>query len=338
MAQMSEMKDAVAKVGRIPWWVKTVAPLLISAGILYYYLHNENWGALWAAMAQSYIPLAVLALVITQLCFWCFDSLATHRAIVWFHGPFSFRAIFRVKGATFLLSMVSGPLQAGGMLAFILKKTDVTIRKFIGMMLFKVGLGAWGFNVYITIATAAACYYHLDIAKHINLWIWWGLIIGGQVWLIEAWLFWHHGVNIGFSRFIVNRESEFWSAWVQAKRRHWCLMWAMTLPSYLSLFLGYYIIAVSFNIHVPFWKFMAMIPLVVGISNLPVAFGGYGTTTLAWVTFFPEYGTPERLAAISLFIPTAKMLCRAIIGVVNLPSVLKDLTNSPSPIDTDGDR
>ncbi len=101
------------------------------------------------------------------------------------------------------------------------------------------------------------------------------------------------------------------------------------MPAFIAVFIGYYAVARAFGIEMPFIKFMVLIPYVLVISNLPVAFGGYGTTTFAWVVFFSDYATEEQIATITLFIPTARVVIRAVIGMLCLPFALKDLYNLP---------
>ena len=311
---------------RIPGWVKTLLPIIVSAGILYYYFRSQDWGKLLDTMSDAYVPLAVLGIAGPQLVIWYTFSLIAHRHLRWFHGEIPLRDLFFVKGATYLLSLINNPLAGGGFFVYQMKKADISVRKLAGIALFRGGMTMWGFNVYLAIATAATQYYGLGLGERLNLTVLWIFIIFNMAWMIEAWIFWHYDKNIGIGKYLVKRNDEFWSCWAISEKKHWWYTWAAILPSVIFMFLGYYAIALSFGIDVPFFKFMAMIPLVLFISNLPVAMGGFGTTTMAWVMFFPEYNNDPRLLALSLFIPTARMIVRAIFGAFSLPFALKDLS------------
>ena len=48
---------------------------------------------------------------------------------------------------------------------------------------------------------------------------------------------------------------------------------------------------------------------------------------MAWALFFGRYGTPESIAAVTLFLPLARALCRAGIGLVALRPALDDISS-----------
>jgi uncharacterized membrane protein YbhN (UPF0104 family) len=129
------------------------------------------------------------------------------------------------------------------------------------------------------------------------------------------------------SRFVVrDRTSEFWSAFQNAPPRRWLLTWAMTMPPLMIMLLGLYLLAVAFHVQAPFWEFMAVAPLLFLIIDMPFALAGFGTTTMAWKLFFPDYGNPDAVMALTLFFPLVRGLTRALIGLVCLRPALRDLS------------
>ncbi|GEM_PF-3522986 len=205
---------------RIPGWVKTVVPILVSAGILYYYFRDQDWRGLYEILAEASVPLALIGLVIPQIVYWVLDSFISQRTVQWFHGYVPVKDVFFVRGATYLLSLINNSLARGGLIAYLVRKAEIGLSKLLGIQIFRIGLMIWGFMVYLAVITATAQFLDVGLEKQVNLWVWWGYIIFNIMWLVEAWLFWHHNINIGLSRLIVKRENEFWSGWNQSKPRH----------------------------------------------------------------------------------------------------------------------
>lgn len=320
-------KSILETPSRIPTWAKKVIPILVSVLILYYYFHDQDWQELWAAATRAHLILAVLAIVIPQLLFWFLDVLLTERHMVWFHEPFPLRTFFWVRGAIYILMMVNPSLGGGGILLYLKRKTQVTWTKLWGIALFRFGLAMWGMCLFLIPITLAMHHYGLAEKAKINMVVWWGFLIFGFAWMVEAWIFWHHKKRFGLSKVVArNPDSEFWTAFRLATRRRWLLTWVMVIPPFLLMLVGWYFLARAFEVKVPFLQFMVVSPLVMLIIDLPIAFGGFGTATLAWVTFFGDYGSTEDLAALTLFLPFTRSICRALIGLVSLRPALRDIS------------
>lgn len=330
------METAAPKLlSRIPPWAKKAVPALISLLILYYYFHDQDWAGLWAATARARLWLALLAIAVPQLAYWVLDVALTERTMTWFHAPFPWRPYFWVRGAIYILQILN-PSLAGSTVLYIQRRTLIPWRKFAGILLFRFGMTMWALTLFLIPATLAMHYYGLAERAKLNLFLWWGLLIFGLAWMIEAWIVWHHQKQFGLSKIVVrNRESEFWTAFRQATRGQWLATGALALAPMLFVLLGFYLLALAFEVRVPFWQFLAVSPLVMLIMDLPIALAGFGTTTLAWMAFFGEYGAEENLAALTLFLPVARSLCRGLIGLISLRPALADLADLPSPPNPD---
>lgn len=313
-------------------WAKKIVPVVVSLLILYYYFRDQEWDKLIDACRGANLWLAVLAIVIPQVAYWFLDSLMTERTFKWFHGPFPLWTYFWVKGAIYILMFINTALGGGGMLLYQQRKAEITWRKFMGVLLFRLGVGAWGMGIIMVPFTLALYYYDLDEKIKINMYVWWGFLIFGIYWFIEGWLVWHHNMSFGISKLIVrDRDSEFWSCFRIAKKKHWLLLWAMILPPYFMMLVGFYFLTFAFGVEVPFLEFMVVSPIVLAIMDLPIAFAGFGTATVAWTLFFGAYGTVESIAALTLFLPFARAICRSLIGLVSLPMALKEINAITQP-------
>lgn len=318
------------RTGRV---LRGVLPLAVSVGILYYCLAGQDWQALAAAAARANLWLAIPAIVVPQLISWALGALAVQRSIVWFHGPFPLRTYFWVRGVGYILTFINSALGVGGLMLYQQRKARIGWAKLTGIGFFRVALGLWGIALVMIPSTLLMQSAGLGAATQLNLYAWWALLAFGTAWLVEAWLTWHHGISLGLSKAVSRGgRGEFWSAFRESKPRHWWLMWAIFLPQYAGLLVGYYFLNRAFGIDAPFVETLVSMPFAILVMDLPIAFAGFGTATLAWVTFFGAYGSEADITALTLALPTARLLTRALVGVVSLRPGLRDLrTLSPAP-------
>lgn len=319
------------KPPKVPGWVKKVIPALISAGILSYYLRGQDWGQLREACLRANLGLAVLAVVIPQLVQWFLGTLIVERQFKWFHGPFPFRGYFWVRGGAYILFFVNNALGGSGLLLYQKLKGRITWRKLMGLLLFRVGVGfGWGMMFVMIPATIALHHYGLAAKANLNLQLWWGiLLLPGLLFLISTWLFWFYQFDpVGLGAFIVrDHNDEFWTAFRAARPRHWILTWIMSVPSVLVLVAGFYVLSLAFHMKIPAVEFMVVMPLALMVIDLPVAFAGFGTATMAWMLFFGDYASEQDIVALTLFFPFCRTVCRLLIGVFSLRPALKEINS-----------
>ncbi|MDH5671329.1 MAG: flippase-like domain-containing protein [Myxococcales bacterium] len=310
-------------------------PFVVSAAIVYYYLRGMDWTALLVIAGRVELPLALAAVAVPQLLNWLIGALLVQRTLLWFHGPFSLRDYFWFRGATYILAFINSALGGGGQVLYQQRTAAISWTKLLGILLFRVGLGLWGITLVMIGATLAL--HAMGIAQRVqlNLQLWWGLLIFGLAWLVEAWIHWHHDRPFGLSRLVVrDREHEFWTAFRLATPRHWLLTWALTLPQLFATVIGYYFLNLAFGIDAPLAESLVVLPLAMLIMDLPVAFAGFGMATVGWMTFFGDYASAEDITALTLFLPMARMLCRAAIGVLSLKPALPQIERLLSSLKT----
>jgi len=306
--------------------LQRVLPIVVSGAILYYYFHALDWASLRRIAAEANLPLAVAAILVPQLIVWILGALVIQRSLVWFHGPFPLVPFIWIRGSAYILMFINTALGGGGLVLYQQRRGDISWTKLAGVILFRIGLGLWGICMLMIPVTLAVHMFGLEDRIKLDMGIWWGVLIGGLLWLIDAWLYWHHGIKLGISRFVArNRDSEFWSAFQNSTPRQWFIMWGLGLPQIIAMVLGYHMLNRAFGIDAPLAESIVVIPLVMLIMDLPIAFAGFGTATLAWTTFFSGYASPEQIAALTLVLPTVRMLCRATIGLLSLRPAMHDI-------------
>ncbi len=99
----------------------------------------------------------------------------------------------------------------------------------------------------------------------------------------------------------------------------------MIIPPFILVVVGLYFLNLAFDIKVPLLEFLVVGPLALMVMDLPIAFSGFGTATLAWMVFFGDYGTEENIEALTLFLPFTRAALRAVIGVGSLRPALKEI-------------
>lgn len=321
------------KQPRVPGWVKKVVPAMVSIGILYYYFHDQDWKSLIEACAKAEIWLAIIAIAVPQLIIWFFGTLITERNLRWFHGPFPLWTYFWVRGALYILMLFNTALGGGGIFIYQLRKARISVRKLIGIGLFRGAMIGWGMGFILIPATFAMHYYGLADKIKINMTVWWAILLSGPPGMIATWLFWKRDWDpIGLGKLIVpDRQSEFWTAFRMATTKQWVLTFVIFAPSIIIYWIGFYFLNRAFDVNVPFLEFVVVAPVALMVMDLPVAFAGFGTTTIAWTTFFGDHGTPQNIAALTLFLPFTRAACRSLIGLVSLPSALKEINTLLRP-------
>ncbi len=312
---------------RIPGWLKTTLAIAVSTGILYYYFADQDWDKLYQATMNANLPLAILAVLIPQLIFWFFEVFITERHFKWFHGPFPWRIYSWVRGAMYFLILVNPAIAGGGILLYLQRKTGVSWQKLMGIMLFRVGLSLWGFTIILIPATLLMHYYGIFEKSKLNPYIWWGVLLFGLVAFIDGWIGWHHGKFYSVGRLIVrDKTSEFWTAFRLATRKQWLLTIFWNVIPVLMMVGGFWFFALAFDVRIPILHYVTTSLLVMLIADLPIAFAGFGTTTMAWMFFYGDFGSPENIASLTILLPFTRVSARALIGLTTLKPALHDIS------------
>ncbi len=81
----------------------------------------------------------------------------------------------------------------------------------------------------------------------------------------------------------------------------------------------------TLGVPVPTWAVFAAMPVVMGITLLPVTISGLGTRELAILTLLGSFAPPEALLATALLFTTLEFLLPALAGTLVLPAFLAGL-------------
>lgn len=306
--------------------VKALFAIIISVAILAYYLHDKDWHLLLEAARQANIYLAFAGALVLVLNTWFFEVYLRGVHFTWFHGPFPWRDYFWMRGALYLILLINGPLSGAARVLYVVKKTRATWTLYFGIAFFRIILRAGSLALLMIPLTYFV--YDLPVFKNstMNL-IYWTLFI---VWnlgvMVDIYFAFLHKKYFGFSRFFVKKfEHPFFKPFQMATHYQW--LWTM-LVGFLPFFIfigAYWVMAYAFNIVIPVFYFAVCFVFVLFLSNLPISFGGFGTTTMAWMLFFEDYADESMLLSFTLFLPMALLLIHGLIGLLCLKPALGDL-------------
>lgn len=87
----------------------------------------------------------------------------------------------------------------------------------------------------------------------------------------------------------------------------------------------------SLGVPIPFWAIMAYMPIVMGITLIPVTLRGLGTRELAILVLFAGHASPEQLASAALLFTLLEFILPAVIGCFFLSPFLASLARTPHP-------
>ena len=320
------MKESKLKNNiRVPGWIKNIIVIIISGAILFYYFHKFNWLDILIALKRSNFVLAIFSMLIPQLFFWYTEVYITKLLINWFHGDFSFKKYFWVRGAIYFLIMINSSIGLGGIVFYIKQKTKMSWSKLLGIIFFRYILTIWGFCFLLIPVGIFMKVYLSDSYGGLNLNIWWAVLSSMFVLMVGTWIYWHNKTR--FNRPILKKksDSEFWEAFRMATDKQWLTIWLIGLSPYILYLAGIYFQTVAFGMRIPIFRYIVLSPIAIIVADLPIAFSGFGTTTVSFMTFFGNYGLPESIAAFSLFFPFSRAVIRALIGIVSIKPASQEL-------------
>jgi uncharacterized membrane protein YbhN (UPF0104 family) len=306
-------------------WGFRAATVAVSVLILYWALYGISYQELREKTLHANLRLAVFGAVAPLFVFWITDALFTVRSFAWCGRPVPFKSYLVIKAVAYLLNMVNIVFSTGGVFLYFLKKTGISARAQAGLLLWRLEMDALGMIIFyaaiigaaLGLAPAQAAKMQLPFTLPVLLV---SLLIG-----VEWALYWLKGGGLMMKRLPVNFQAEFWMAFRMLGPRHWGKGMAYTFPPLVANFVGMYLCARAFHLDVPLLYFLFWIPLVALFSALPIAFGGFGTTTAAWFHFFAHYGAHSEIAAVTIFIPAVRLVTRGLFGIVFMPFATREI-------------
>lgn len=328
-----------AKKG-LPNWLKTVSAIVISLAILAFYFKDLDWPRFFESIENANWWMAFLAVLFPQLVFWLFSVYQIERTFRWWHRSFDWKNYTWVRGALYLVMMVNTGVGGAGNVLYLQQKTQVSWIKFIAIAFFRTSVQSASIGLLLIPLTLLMHIFGVFEKTPLNPWMWWAVLIAGQMAFWDGWFYFQKNKAIGLSKYLFtegehngqliggirNREHEIWEIFRIATKAQWIYLMIWAQISIITMVLGYWFFAKAFSIEIPFVLFVVTILLVSFLQDLPIAFAGFGSTTMAWSIFYGEYVSPEAIASLTLCLPLLRLLCRGAIGVICIKPAISDVT------------
>jgi uncharacterized membrane protein YbhN (UPF0104 family) len=306
-------------------WGFHAATVAVSALILYWALYRISYAELRRAARHADIALATFGAVAPLFVFWITDAVFTVRSFAWCGRPVPIGNYLVIKAAAYLLNMVNIAFSTGAVFLYFLKKTRISARAQAGLLLWRLQMDAFSMIIFYAMIIGCALGLEPSSAAKMKLHAAAPVLILSLIVSAEWTRYWLKGRGLVMKRLPVNFQAEFWMAFRALGPRHWGKGMAYTFPPLVANFLGMYLCARAFHLDVPLLYFLFWIPWAALLSALPIAFGGFGTTTAAWTAFFAHYGTHAEIVALTVFIPTVRLLTRGFFSIVFMPLATREI-------------
>jgi hypothetical protein len=219
-----------------------------------------------------HLLLASVDLVVITMVL-CSDSVSTWIGLGALELRRPLREVLAVRGATYLLFLVNYALGQGGF-GYYLHRSGTTAMRAVGATLFLIGTNLATLLVVTTLAWGAH-------GPGADPRLWWTLLAGCAAFAVYL-------AVIAVAPGPLARRQILAPLFDAGLRGHAIAMLGR-LPHVAVMVIGHWVALRAWGIAVPFGAGIAIMPLVVIVSVLPISPAGLGTTQLAMVYFFQDY-------------------------------------------------
>ena len=205
----------------------------------------------------------------------CSDTFSTWIGLIACRMRRPVAKVFAVRGATYVLFLINYALGQGGF-GLYLRRSGATTPHAVGATLFLIGTNLATLLVLTTLALALH-------GRTEDPRLWWSLVACDVTFAIYL------GV-IALAPAQLTRREIFAPLFNAGLRGHAIAMLGR-LPHVAVIVIGVWLAVRTWGIAVPFGIGMAITPIIVIASVLPIAPAGLGTTQVALIYFFSSYAT-----------------------------------------------
>lgn len=315
--------------------------------------------AIFFALFRTYPPQQVLAalrhvhlvgFLLLAIAYFLYVLLIDTSGTAWVFSRFTKRVtprdLLAARAATYPLSIINYGAGQAAFAYYIQRKRRIPVRDVFAIFLLIVAADlCW----IITLACVGSFLhdYHIGgipVGPSVRCV---ALIAGVAILLHLA--FW----RLGRQRLLSHLPG--WSrlmAWLETKHlvrifreatlRDYGVIALLRFPIHVMFPVAFYFVALLFHAHIPFWQLFGSVPIVILIGTIPITPGGLGTTNAAFVEMLhPLISGPalalgtiapgELIFAMSLLWMFANYVQKALVGLIFLARMPKDLSNGPPP-------
>ena len=285
-----------------------VLPWLVTAGLLFLLFRRISFSAVVAGVHNA----AGWTVPVTLLCvaaIYVADSFAIWKTFGWFLTRMSLSDVLLVRGATYLLAAINYNVGQGAIVYFVHRNKGTTIMRGVATILLVLGVNV----LALLFLTTGVLPVAPGIPKAVKVLVgiaWAGLALYvALVALRPRWL-----------------DRPLFEVLLNAGLAGHARALAVRIPHIAALIVFQFALLRGFDIRVPLFDALAMLPVVFLVAVLPISVQGLGTTQTMMVYFFARYAPGEpatREAAViaaSLVGQAVAFGFQALLGIVCLKS------------------
>jgi hypothetical protein len=292
--------------------VRRLAPWLAAAALLGAVFLRVDFaatgralaGADWLRFAGAAIPFALVWLAL--------DAAALSRLVTRFHAPVSVREMLRLRGATYLLLVLSYDAAQAALALALSRRLGAPLLALGGTFLFWYAIdlatiAALGSLGALTLPGAVGAALGPALA---GMFVLVGSVLAGAAWLARAGRLPRRlaGARVlATLRSLRLRDAVEWALWRGLFYASFVAFAAATLP--------------AFGVRVPLPALLACVPMTLSLSALPITVAGLGSTQVAMLALYGPFADEASIVAYSLAHGAALVALRLPIGLVCWPAL-----------------
>jgi hypothetical protein len=320
--EQDELPAAATPKARVPWW-RRLLPVVVAVGLVGFVLARQDLDAFLNALARTnYFVLASFAVVFV-LSLLSADAFATSRVYRATVAPVDFKSLFLLRGASYLPSMLNHHLGQAWLTYFLSKAYRAPLWRVAGatLLVYATLLGG------LVLLTLGA----LPLGGGRN-----SLLLPVLIALVV----------LGLGYLVVFRLRPSFLAERQALAPlfevgvlgHLKLL-LFRSPHLFVLFVGHWWLFLLFDVNIPLNDALAMMPVLMFVSSLPLAPQGFGTRDVLALELFRSYasGTVEEqtatIAAATLSFGVSVTVIQLVVSPLLMARAYKLLgVQTPAPV------
>lgn len=314
---------AAAQTNKKKQWWRTVLPWVVTLALLAYLFSTVDVEAVGEAFRSARLDwLLPIWLGVVVLVFWA-DTFCLSVLFSRLNAPISFAELLPVKGASYFLNIVNYNAAAVAIAYVVRRKTGVPFWETTSSMLLLNVVDLIVLNIYVAAGLVLASGV-LEPTQQSAL-----IAVSGGLFALYfgSMIYW----NAGFDFFVLGRLrswsifAAFRNATVQS-HAVFVLMRFLFILLYVGL---QYVSLHLFGVKVPLGELMMYNAIITLIGTLPISVSGLGTTQVAMLEFYGDYGTDAQILAYSTAMIVMFAASRAAIGYWFLPRLSRELGRDP---------
>jgi hypothetical protein len=288
---------------RLPW-LRSLLPLLLGAGILYYVLHGQHWTRIVAAFGRCNWPLFLLGAGIYTFGYFILDVVSNYLVWNWFVVRMRFSEMLKLRGAMMLLQATLAPTASLATILYMTRKKHLRVFHAFSPSLFMIYCDGWPyialFALAIWLQPGSLPVFHLLVGALLLNQLGWAAFfifrLGRRSW---PWLY-LHPLSLSLRHATLSQHGR-----LTAVRLLWLLL--QLLGQTLALR------AMGMAVPLP-----VVVTVTLGMTMttfLPVSAGGLGAPNWVALYYMPYAGNNmELVTAYSLFFQFCFLAGRLLIG------------------------